>query len=284
GKKLIGTVTLAESAFTAESLSIETLDGTIKANGQIDASQPDLQIALHANFDHIDATKTFYAFNNFGQNALTADNIKGEITAQVQLTSTWTKQLVLENNSLYSNCKIKITNGALINFKPMMSLGRYLKEADLNKVTFDTLNNTIEIKNGTIYIPLMHINSSALKLKASGSHTFDNMVDYHIQLGLSQLLNKKIVNNQTEFGQIEDDGLGNWQLYLKMTGNIKDPKFAYDKKSVKQHISKQVATEKQTVKDLFKKEFGWFKGDSTQAKNPKPQKQKEAVQIDYDDE
>jgi hypothetical protein len=283
GRNLLGTVTLSEGILSADALKMQTLDGSIKANGMIDANSDRLRIACNADFDNINATKAFVAFSNFGQNAIAADNINGFVTATLQINSIWSRQLVLDKNSLYANCKIRIVNGALLNFEPMLALSRFVKSTDLQRVTFDTLFNNIEIKNNTIHIPLMNISSSALKLKASGSHNFSNDVDYHIQIALSQLLRKKALSNQTEFGTIEDDGLGNTQLFLKMTGNLKSPKFAYDKQAVKQHLSTQVKTERQNIKSVLNKEFGWFKKDSINTKNHTPQKQKEAVQIDYDE-
>ena len=128
---------------------------------------------------------------------------------------------------------------------------------DLNKITFSTLRNQIEIKNQKISIPSMHIQSSALDVTASGTHTFDNIVDYKLQLLLSQLLGRKLKENRTEFGNIEDDGLGRMKLFLTMKGPMKNPKISYDRKSVEENITHEVRKEKQNLKGLLKEEFGF---------------------------
>lgn len=282
-RHISGSVTLEDGVLNTNSLSMQTLDGTVNIQGTIDASRGDsVLISYDAKLNLINISKAFVALNNFGQQQLTDKNIKGKVSASVQFASLWSRQLILNTNSIYSKCDITIENGELINYQPMLALGRFVKGSDLHDVKFDVLHNVIEIKNRMITIPVMNIRSTALNLTASGTHTFDNVVDYKIKMDLSQLLNKKVGDNITEFGTIEDDGLGRWKLYLTMKGNISNPKFAYDKKSVQQDIAKEIKQEKQTMKTLLNKEFGWFKKDSAVVKQNQPQKKKEEIQIEYD--
>ena len=102
----------------------------------------------------------------------------------------------------------------------------------------------------------MDIKSTALNMQVSGVHTFDNLVDYTIQMKLRDLLGKKVKQQNTEFGIVEDDGSGGLNLFLTMKGPLDNPKFAYDRKSVEQKISTSVKEGKndfiKTIKDEFK--------------------------------
>jgi hypothetical protein len=126
----------------------------------------------------------------------------------------------------------------------------------------------------------MEIKSSALNLTASGTHTFSNMVDYSIKLLLSDVLGKKAKEQNSEFGVVEDDGLGKSSLFLRMTGAADNPKFAYDKKAVMKKIQTDIKTEKQTLKEIFKKEFGTHKKDSLYVRKSES---KEAIQVEWDE-
>jgi hypothetical protein len=198
--------------------------------------------------------------------------------------SSWSEKLDIDENSIYVKSNITIENGELIDFEPMLELSKYLKGADLKSVKFSTLTNTIEIKNRKIFIPLMEIKSSALDITASGEHTFDNIVDYKLRLYLSQILGKKVKQQNTEFGTIEDDGLGRTMIHLSMKGPMADPKFDWDRKSVEKKITEEVKNETKTFKSLLKEEFG--KKDPEKPAKPANQenKKKEELQIDYDDE
>jgi hypothetical protein len=136
----------------------------------------------------------------------------------------------------------------------------------------------VRISNRKIFIPNMEINSSALNITGSGTHDFDNMIDYKLQLLLSDILGKKVKDQNTEFGQIEDDGLGKTKLFLTMKGQVDDPKFGYDKKGVVQKIKSDFKADGQNLKNILKQEFGSHKHDTTTVQK----KKKEEMQIDWD--
>jgi hypothetical protein len=186
-------------------------------------------------------------------------------------------------NRIYTQSSLTIENGELNNFEPMLALSKYVKGADFKNIKFSTLKNTIEIKNRAIVIPTMEIKSSVMDLTLSGTHTFDNIVDYHFQLYLSQILGKKVKDMNTEFGTIDDDGLGRIRIYLSMKGPVSSPKITYDKKGFEQNLEKEIIQEKQNFKSIIKDEFGWGKKDSTTTKKQEPKvQQKEELQIEYD--
>lgn len=184
---------------------------------------------------------------------------------------------------IYMKSDLTIENGELNNFEPMLALSKYLKGADLRKITFSTLKNQIEIKNQTIYIPSMHIQSNAIDLTASGTHTFNNYIDYKLQLLLSDLIGKKVREQHTEFGNIEDDGLGKMKLFLSMKGPMSNPKITYDRKGVEDKIKNDVKLEKQNLKVILKEEFKWFKKDSVKHEKPTGKPKNQELQLDTDE-
>ena len=56
---------------------------------------------------------------------------------------------------------------------------------------------------------------------------------------IQQILGKKVKQQNTEFGTIEDDGLGRTMIHLSMKGPMADPKFEWDRKSVEKKISEE---------------------------------------------
>ena len=283
--QLKGDIGLHDKVLNTTNLSIKTCEGTLLLDGEMNARDKDsLLITCNANIRQIDMNTLFYQLGNFGQEVITDKNIKGKVTASVQFASAWSKDLHCNMNRIYTQSTLTIENGELNNFEPMLALSKYVKGADFKNIKFNTLKNTIEIKNRSIVIPTMEIKSSAMDLTLSGTHSFDNIVDYHFQLYLSQLLGKKVKNMNTEFGTIEDDGLGRMRIYLSMKGPVSSPKITYDRKGFEQNFEKDLKQEKQTFKNIIKDEFGWGKKDSvnTKKQEQKPPK-KEELQIEYDE-
>ena len=281
-----GKLHLHDKILSGNDIVFKAFNGHLNLQGSIDASRSDsVLIACDADVKKLDVTELFTQMGNFGQDVIKDKNVKGKLTAKVQFASTWSKDLHCNFNKVYAKSKLIIENGELIDFEPMLALSRYLKSADLKQIKFETLQNEVEINGRTIFIPTMEIKSSIMDLTASGTHTFDNVVDYKLQLYLSQITGKKIRDRNTEFGTVEDDGLGRMRLFLTMKGPMSDPKITYDRKGIEQKITKDIKQEKQDLKKILNQEFGWFRKDSTVIKKAdNQQKKQEELQLDTDPE
>ena len=111
----------------------------------------------------------------------------------------------------------------------------------------------------------MDVESSAADLSVNGKHSFDNDYEYHIKILLSEILSKKRKknrNNVTEFGVVEDDGLGRTSLLLKIIGKGENIKVGYDIKAASTEVKNNIKSERQTLKTILNQEYGWFKKDS----------------------
>jgi hypothetical protein len=105
----------------------------------------------------------------------------------------------------------------------------------------------------------MTIQSSALDMDISGTHTFSNKIDYRFAFRFRDLKEKSTVS---EFGEEVDDGTG-MKVYMRMYGDLDNPTIEWDKTARKQQAAENRAAEKETVKSMLKSEFGMFKTDTT---------------------
>ncbi len=277
-----GEIAMKDRIFTANDLAFSTVGGSVTMIGSISNQNGDsLEISCNSSVKNLDIKQLFQEMGNFGQDVITDRHLKGRVDATVQFKSSWSNKLDINENSIYSKATVQIENGELIRFEPMLALSKYLKGSDLQTVKFSTLSNTIEIRNRHIFIPIMEIKSSAADITASGEHSFDNMVNYKLQLYLSQILGKKVKAQNTEFGTIEDDGLGRPMIYLTMKGPANNPEFSWDRQGVENKISAEISKEAKGLKKVFKDEFG--RKDSV-TKRPAVSQKKEELQIEYEDE
>ena len=278
-----GHVNLEKQVISGQDLQFNSMGGTVEMDATINASRRDsISMTYDVKFKKVDITRLFYEMENFDQQTMTDKNVKGVVSADVQFISTWSKDLTLNSKSVRSTSNIKIENGELINFSPLKALAKYIHAPDINHIKFSTLQNNISIANRMIYIPHMDINSSAINISGNGTHDFDNNVDYHLRLLLSDVLGKKAKSNVTEFGEIEDDGLGHTKLFISMKGTVDNPNFSYDRKAAGDKVKNDIVLEKQNIKSLFKKEFGAVKNEPS-VQTPKPKKREE-MQIDWSSE
>lgn len=268
---ITGKVKLKNKQLLADPLTFNSVDGSIDGLVMVDGSQSGkLLISCDADIEDVNIKKLFYEFGNFGQSSMKDENLEGVATADVQFAGVWSDYLIPDMDKMYAKANIEIEKGRLLNYEPMKGLSTFLKVSDLNDVKFSTLHNQIEIKNKTITIPAMEIKSSAIDIIASGEHTFDNVINYHVQVKLSDLLAqkaKKAKPENEEFGVVADDGLGKTSLFILITGTVDNPVYKYDAKGVKAKLVIDFIKEKETLKTILNEEFGWFKKDTSVIKN-----------------
>ncbi len=282
---IIGNVLLKDQKIALKDVSLQAADGTIKLNAFADASGKSLKVSGDCDLEKLNIKKLFTELNNFGQNTLQDKHIKGFVTAHVSFTAAWDENLKVNLNSISATSTILIERGELIAFKPLESLAKYIDVNELRHIKFSSLQSIIDIKDQMIIIPKTSIKSSAINIDFRGRHSFDNIVDYHIQLLLSELLSKKQKANKNfddELTMVENDPENRRSVFIVMTGPIDSPTIKYDRKGAKEKIREDIKQEKQTMKQILKEEFGLFKKDSIKIKNEEKANQK--FKIEFGDE
>ncbi len=258
---LAGEIKINNQIISTDYLSFRAQQGLVFSKLTLNASNQDkLILVTELNLKQINIQQLFYEFNDFGLNIIKSTNIKGQLSAALNINSTWNKYLQINLKDLNASGPILIENGELINFEPMLALSKYIDINELKNLKFETLENNLSIKDKTVFIPLMKIKSNAINLDLSGTHNFENMIDYRIKILLSDILKKKSKKlGDEQFGEIEDDGRGKTTLYLRMYGNANNPKFSFDKIGIKQKLSSDLKNEGKAVKQVLKDEFNsWF--------------------------
>jgi hypothetical protein len=272
-----GGVFVKDQKVAVQNLSLTSNDGQIELNALADATGEFIKVSGHSELKNINVQKLFYQLNNFGQNTIQDQNLKGYITSTVDFSANWDKQLNIDLSSVKSTADILIERGELINLKSLESLAKYIDVNELKQIKFSSMQVHLDIANQLITIPKTSIKSSALNLELWGTHSFNNQIDYHIQLLISELLAKKPRRNKEldeELALVENDPENRRSVFIVMSGSIDNPTIKYDKKGAKEKIKEDIKQEKQTIKQILNEEFGWFKKDSvkTNATNKSDQK------------
>jgi hypothetical protein len=249
------------------SLHINALNGSTSGDCLI-ARSGNNSYVTHSNlsFNNIDVNRAFKSFNNFGQNFIVAENLGGLLSGSLTLLIPLDSMLNPQVKGITAEGRYSLVNGTLTNFEPVKALSKFIEISELENIKFSKLENDLFIKNSYLAVPLMDIRSSAADFTVSGQHTFDNTYDYHVKAYLSEILSNKAKNKRrlpSEFGAVEEDGLGRTSVYLRINGNGDDIKVAYDLKAVGNNIKQSLKNEKTNLRQILNEEYGWFKKDST---------------------
>ncbi len=248
-------------------ISLHSMDGQIEAEGMLE-QQGNSQFLVKniSRVKGIDITGVFTSFGNFGQDFIMDKHLRGELSGGVNFSAGLNERMKIKKETILADCDIVIQDGELTAFEPMRKLSRFIDVEELEDIKFSTLTNQIYIRNKEVIIPKMDIKSSAFDLTGSGIHRFDKNFTYKVKVSLSELLSKKVKKpdqKESEFGVIEDDGLGRAFIYLIIEGSEQGIEVRYDRSGAIQNIRDQFKQEKKELREILNEEFGFFKKDTT---------------------
>jgi hypothetical protein len=260
---------------TLNPVKMKIASGGIVGSLRVRQSTDFFELRCSADMNDMQVNQLFANFDDFGQKVISAGQIEGKLEGEVELSCTLDSNLTILKNSVVSDVGIRIDDGRLKEVESIVNIASYIEDNSvwksfvktdilkerLTNIEFETLENQLSIKNGMVTIPEMSISTSVLNLAASGTHDFDNNIDYNIRFRLGELL-RTGREKESEFGYVVDDGTG-LNLFLKMSGTVENPQFSMDKSTARDTRKAKFESEKKVVKGILKEEFGLFKKDTT---------------------
>ncbi|SES71690.1 AsmA-like C-terminal region [Hymenobacter actinosclerus] len=188
GRQLRGTLRLQNQVFSSPGLRLAAAGGQLSVRGTVDARQPQLLKARTvASCQQVRLDSLFYVFEDFGQHFLTSRHLRGTLTASAESDTYFDGQLRPLTDRLEAQVKATVRQGELLNFEPLQKLSLVADRATLRHLRFAELHNDFYIQSRTVYIPEMEIRSNvraAALLRVTGTHTFDQQLDYHLRIPL----------------------------------------------------------------------------------------------------
>ncbi len=225
--------------------NIDALEGSANASIKFTTLGNYYLLDINSKINGMNITHLFRDFNNFEQNEITADHISGKLSGTLLAKVMFDSDFEPALDKLYAKADVEILEGALIGYEPLKELSTFVEVSELENVKFSKLSNTIEIFDQTIFIPKMYIGNSALSIELEGTHTFENYMDYHLNINLIEILAQK--SNwfaKKKLQRIEDNAHGGLTAYVHMEGTPDNLKITYDKLSMKKVVNEELQEEK----------------------------------------
>jgi hypothetical protein len=265
GSQINGDLTVQNQTATSNKISVTTMGGSIDVLGSINAETDSIFVSSTMDLSKIHIDSLFYVFENFDQDFLTNQHLKGIVDAHIVNRVSFDKSLMVNPPSITADINTTIINGELNNFEPMQNLDKYLDNGNLDRLRFAELENDIHVENQTIYLPSMEINNNVSNIKISGTHTFDQQINYRV---VAPINNRNKVDKDAAFGAIETSQSGQTKIFLKIIGTTDDYKITYDRSALKKEVISDLKREVQQLKEAFRK---------------KGKKKKEEVELEEED-
>lgn len=259
---VVGKLLVNKNGFKVEDLNANAAGGQFQINLLMDTRNPKQWKAsgnLKTNSVLVDSV--FYMLDNFGQQYLTANQIKGRLTGNTEGSFSLDANKEVIANSVLITTKVKLEEGKLLKFEPLMAMSKFFREDKLMNLSFDKLENQFSIANGLITIPEMEVKSSLITFSVLGTHTFDQVMDYRVKVPLK---NFRKTDPDAKFGEIKANAGSDGNLILHIYGKEGNLKVVPDKQAIKEQLRKSWQEEKKEFLNLFKKDKEVVKEKATE--------------------
>lgn len=252
-EKFNGALSFDQPYLRADNINFSMAGGSLKLNSftNFDSEQK-IETTIRSELKTLNIDSLLFMFDNFGQNFITYKNLKGEFSGTVETALNWKSNGEIDQQSIVANIDGQVLKGELNEFEPMQNLARFIDAEELAHIKFSEIKNKVFIENRKISFPEMQILSNVSDISISGTHTFDNEMDYKLRIPLKNLKRPK-VDKDASFGAIEEDLRNGSTLFLTIKGKSDSYKIGYDTKRTKGKIQENLQKEKKELKELFKK-------------------------------
>ena len=224
GRDLRGTIRLQNQVLSAPSLSVAAAGGRASFRGTLDARNPDLlRLSSSTSCQQLPLDSLFYVFEDFGQQFITARHLRGTLTASAESDMYFSSNLDPLTDKLQAEVKVTVRNGELNNFMPLQKLSMIAGRERLRHLRFAQLTTPVYIQSRTVYLPEMEIRSNvkaASLVRVTGTHTFDQQMDYHLSIPILPGLLSRVVPNGSTAGP---------SLLLAIQGDENNFRVSYDR-------------------------------------------------------
>ncbi|WP_299886985.1 AsmA-like C-terminal region-containing protein [uncultured Lacinutrix sp.] len=217
-----------------DTLTMHAAGGNFKMSGYFNGSDPKhIYMKPDLVAENVDIDKLLLKFENFGQDHLVSDNLKGRVSTRINGNIRVYPDLVPDLDQSEIHMDVEVLNGKLQNYEPIAMLSDYMGDKNLKNIKFDTLQNHLDITNGRITIPNMTIESTLGHMELSGTHDTNHKIEYYIRIPwktvrkaaryklFSNKNKKDSIINEEEIIELDPNKRVRY-LNLKLHGNIDD--------------------------------------------------------------
>jgi len=221
-KNVNANIMLTQSGITIRDISLTHAGGGLSVKGAIDQTKALNQFNIHTTINKVDIQKLFYAFEDFGQQAISYKNITGTFYSTTKISGSLRDNGQIVPRSLHGSVSFDLRDGALKDFGPIAKIGNFaFPKRDFSNITFKNLKNTLDIKGSHIYIRPMRIESSVLNLFIEGVYGMSKGTDITLQVPLRNPEKDKLLPDSLKEKRIKRGIVLNLRAVDGDDGNVK---------------------------------------------------------------
>jgi uncharacterized protein involved in outer membrane biogenesis len=216
------TIQMIDSKLVIKDGSLQTSGGSIAFNTTISPNGKNYNFASNAQVNSVDIASFLKSFNNFGIKSFSPNNIKGRLSSKANVSGFINSNGELITNSMHGKLDFKVTQGALLNFEPIVKVGKFaFPFRDVKNITFSDLSGNLNMRGEQIDINNLTISSSVLNFDVNGIYSFGRGTNLALTIPLRNSKNDAKLASKAERDAVRDRGIVLHLVALDDEGKMK---------------------------------------------------------------
>jgi len=248
-----GNLVIKEEKLKIQNLKTNIFEGNIIINGNVSTKSEKPIFDVDLDMRSLDISQSFSQLKMLGKIAPITNTITGKFSSKIKISGNLhDKELTPDLSSINGNLLGELHNAKVDKSKSKLLSGMdsNLDFVDLNKLNLDKLKADLSFENGKVNIRPMYIDYQDIKIKFSGSHSFDEIINYNAVFNVpAKYFGKDI---EKLFANTDKNEI--IPISTKITGNFSSPKIQTDINQVLNDLYKQFINKKGSdlLNDLIK--------------------------------
>lgn len=197
-----------ENGIIIQNIGVKHAGGFLKMNGKMMQGKSLNNFAVNTVISNVNMREFFVAFNNFGLQDFTADNLKGFLSAKTNITGGITDAGNLVPNSINGNLDLSLRNAALIDFKPLVNVGKFaFPFRNLKNISIPKLDGHFVLRGDMITIKPLQVSSSVLNVDVEGVYGLTRGTDIALDVPLRNPGKDSLISDKEELAKKRFKGI-----------------------------------------------------------------------------
>ena len=200
-------IVLLNNSVLVKNLGLNHAGGSLLINGSM--AQGNVNVyRVDAAINNVDVSQFFKAFDNFGMESLTGENLKGYFSSRANVSGRINDSGKLVPKSMDGLVSFNLKKGRLIDFGPVHDVGKFaFPFRDMKNIEFYDLKGTFDVKGEKVTIRPMQINSSVLNMDVEGVYSFGKGTQIYVDVPLRNPKKDKDITDKAELAKRRNRGI-----------------------------------------------------------------------------
>lgn len=233
-KEVAGKLIIKDQKATLENVKTSIFGGHIGFNGSVSTKEKKPVFDMNLNLSQVDITQSFSTLEMLKKIAPIAGIVTGQLNSTINLKGNLTDALSPDLNSLVGDLQGQLSGSKINTSKSTLlsALGSKISFLDASKINLDNIKAIVTFSDGKVNIKPFNIKYQDIKATISGTHGFDQNMNYGINFDLpAKYMGPEANALIANLAPADAKKLENIPVHAMLTGNFSNPKITTDIKA-----------------------------------------------------